>query len=66
MIISISGNEKDKLTFFPKSIIDGMKVGIMKEKLRQKGIPVEMEMSANDAKVLKLTISQSDLLDLLC
>ncbi len=66
MIVSISGKEKDKITFFPKSIIDGMKIGIMKEKLRQKGIPVEIEMNTTDEAILKLTISQSDLLDLLC
>lgn len=58
--------EKDTISFSAESIIDGMKIGIMKEKLRQKGIPAEIEMNVNDEAILKISVSQSDLLGLLC
>jgi hypothetical protein len=53
-----------------ENIIDGMKIGIIKEKLAKKGIPIELGIS--DPKEfagqqdLDITFQQKDLIDLLC
>lgn len=65
MLIIIKNNNDDKIKFKAESIIDGMKIGIMKEKFAQKGIPITLGQNLNDSKVLEITIDQNDLLGLL-
>ena len=63
MMIIISN--KDDIKFKAENVVDGMKIGIIKEKLSKKGIPVIMGFDAKDNKHLELAIKQKDLLDLL-
>lgn len=63
MMIIISN--KDNIKFKAESVIDGMKLGVMKEKLAQKGIPITLGQNIKDERVLEITIKQKDLLDLL-
>ena len=65
MMIIIKNNNDDEIKFKAENVIDGMKIGIMKEKFANKGIPIEMSLNLKDSKVLEITIKQKDLLDLL-
>jgi hypothetical protein len=70
MKIIIRNNNSKKIKFMAENIIDGMKIGIIKEKLAKKGIPIELGIS--DPKEfagqqdLDITFQQKDLIDLLC
>lgn len=65
MKIIIRNNNSKKIKFMAENIIDGMKIGIIKEKLAKKGIPIELGMSSTDQD-LDITFQQKDLIDLLC
>jgi hypothetical protein len=65
MIIIIKNNNDDEIKFKAENVIDGMAIGIMKEKFAKKGIPVQMTMKHSDSKILEITIKQKDLLGLL-
>lgn len=56
--------KKDEIKFEAESIVDGMKVGILKEKFKRQGIPIKLGMGKGD-DILDITINQKDLLDLL-
>ncbi len=65
-ISDIENDEKDEIIFESESIVDGMKIGVLKEKLAQKGIPVKMQFNPKDNSIVNLIMTQKDLLDLLC
>ena len=56
--------KKDEIKFEAESIVDGMKVGILKEKFKRQGIPIKLGMGKGD-DILDITIKQKDLLDML-
>jgi hypothetical protein len=59
-------NNDDEITFQAQSIIDGMKIGIMKEKFISNGIErLTINRNLEDDKFLSITIKQKDLLDVL-
>ena len=66
MLIYTKNNNDDEIHFKPKTIIDGMKIGIIMEKLKAKGVPIKLEMNAEKQSVEKLSMNQKDLIDLLC
>ncbi len=63
MIISESSDKED-IKFFPDSITDGMKVGIIIEKLKKAGIPIKKSFKDTD-KIVSISISKKDLVGLL-
>lgn len=63
--------EKKKILWFkPETITDGMTLGIIKERMGQKGIPCKLTMSCDTdtggLELNKIGISTIDLLALLC
>ena len=54
------------ITLKAEDIIDGMKIGIIKEKLAKNGVPVSMGFKINEQDYLEISFSQKDLIDLLC
>ena len=66
MRIIIKNNSDENIKFKAENMIDGMKIGIIKEKLAEKGIPVSIGMNFKDNSDLDITITQKDLIDLLC
>jgi hypothetical protein len=64
MKIEIINN--DEITFIAESIIDGMKIGIMKQKIKEKGIPIKLGILKTESlEKLDMTINKSDLLNLI-
>lgn len=69
MLVYIKYNDKEidkEIHFRPQTIIDGMKIGIIKEKLNKKGVPIKLEVNAEKQTIEKMSIQQKDLIDLLC
>lgn len=64
MLIYTKNNNDDEIHFKPKTITDGMKIGIIMEKLKSKGVPIKLDVE--DGDITKLSIKQKDLIDLLC
>lgn len=64
MLINVKNNSDDEIHFYPKTITDGMKIGIMREKIHKQGMTVRLEMDGDEVKCM--SIKQKDLLDILC
>ena len=56
--------DEDFITFYPQSIIDGMRIGIMKERLASKGALVRLQFEQEEFK--SLSITKTDLINILC
>lgn len=66
MLIYTKNNNDTEIHFKPNTIIDGMKIGIIMQKLQAKGVPIKLEMNAEKQTIEKLSLMQKDLIDLLC
>lgn len=68
MLITTSPNgtkkDEDFISFHPESIVDGMKIGIIREKMKTNGLPVKLDFHKDEIK--SLSILKSHLVDLLC
>ena len=65
--MNIYTTSKENIVFTPETIIDGMKIGIITEKLKKINTKYTLEFNTENSEILeRLIISQKDLVDLLC
>jgi hypothetical protein len=53
---------KKEVSFEPENIVDGYKLGILREKCKTKQIPIKMSLDINNKDFVKIMISDDDLL----
>lgn len=59
-ITTITKNKE--VSFEPENIVDGYKLGVLREKCRAKQIPIKMSLDINNKDFVKIIISNDDLL----
>lgn len=56
---------KNEVSFEPENIVDGYKIGVLREKCRAKQIPIKMSLDINNKDFVKVIISDDDLLTII-